>query len=146
MNLGMQHSRSPTFVYYAHAAKLICTCIQNYVRAFRTEKMHSSMTTLCYQQRKAMVTVQTWLAPACILEWRHCLRVKCWRVMVMSGWSVCTQKKVCYFDTKMCVKVMSPVLTHLHITRQCFTIVCYSANVLNNKCVILPMCQHGVQN
>ena len=33
----MQHSRSPTFVYYAHAAKLICTCIQNYVRAFRTE-------------------------------------------------------------------------------------------------------------
>jgi len=26
------------------------------------KKIHSSKTTLCYQQRKVMVTVQTWLA------------------------------------------------------------------------------------
>ena len=70
INLDIQHSRSATFVYYVHATKLICTYIQNCVRDFKAETMHSSKTILRYQQRKAMVTVQTWLVPACIPEWR----------------------------------------------------------------------------
>ena len=43
------------------------------------------------------------------------------------------KKKVCYFDTKMCGKVMSPVLTHLH-TCQIFRRV-KTTHVLTGQCV-----------
>ena len=43
-----------------------------------------------------------------------------------------TEKKVCYFDTKMCVKVMSPVLTHLHT---CQIVRCVkTTHVLTGQC------------
>ena len=45
-------------------------CVQNCVRALKSETMYSHI------KESATVTVQTWLAPACIPEWWHCLQVK----------------------------------------------------------------------
>ena len=56
-------------------------CVQNCVRALKSETMYSHI------KESATVTVQTWLAPACIPEWWHCLQVKGWWVLPMSDLS-----------------------------------------------------------
>ena len=59
--------------YYIHY-----TCIQNRVRAMKTERPRYVI------NENATVTVHTWLAPTCVSERRHCQRVKNWRVIVTS--------------------------------------------------------------
>ena len=55
----IQHSKSAIFVFII----LITLAYKTVVRALKTETMHSSKTTLSYQQRNATVTIYTWLVP-----------------------------------------------------------------------------------